>query len=299
MPDEKNNPEAWTIGRLLNWTTDFFTQQGLEGARLDAEVLLAHCRGCQRILLYTMFDEQAPEKLRSDFRQLVRHRAAGKPVAYLVGSKEFYSLEFQVTPDVLIPRPETELLVVAILDHAKEQGRGAAPLAIADVGTGSGVLAVCAAKHLPQAEVTALDKSPAALKVASGNAERHGVSQRVQFVESDLFTALPSTATFDFVISNPPYISPEELDGLEPTVRDFEPRLALDGGVDGMEVIRQLVAGLPQRLRPDGMLLMEISPMIAPRVESLLDASPLERLETIKDLDGHARIVQAVVGSSS
>ena len=305
-----SNEDPWTIGRLLNWTADYFAKQGIESARLEAEVLLAHCQGCQRIMLYTMFDEPAPELLRNDFRALVRKRVAGTPVAYLVGMREFYSLEFRVTPDVLIPRSETELMVMTLLDYvherakldangrAKEKRAGEA-LSIVDMGTGSGVLAVCAAKHLPQAKVTAVDISPAALQVAQSNAEKHVVADRIQFVEGDLFAALPAEATFDFVLSNPPYVSPEEIEGLEPMVRDFEPRLALDGGVNGMEVIERMVAELPRRLRPGGHALIEISPTMVHHAEALLDASPLQRLPTLNDLEGQSRIVQACVASVS
>ncbi len=179
MPDE-----PWTIGRLLNWTTDFLREKGVESPRLDAEVLLAAARGCQRIELYTAFDEPAPDALREKFRALVKERAAGKPVAYLVGRREFFSLAFEVTPDVLIPRPETELVVVRALDLAKQIDDG--PLEIADVGTGSGVLAVTLAKHLPQCRVTATDVSAAALAIAQRNAERHGVGGRIEWYEGDL-----------------------------------------------------------------------------------------------------------------
>src|SRR3981081_1373667 len=165
--------EQWTIGRLLAWTTDYLKRQGAESPRLDAEILLAAVRNCQRIQLYTSFDEPADEPTRERFRELVRRRAEGTPVAYLVGHKEFYSLSFRVSPDVLIPRPETELLVVRLLDIAKScpaaktgpVEANAAPFTIADVGTGSGIIAICAAKHLPGARVTAIDISPAALAV--------------------------------------------------------------------------------------------------------------------------------------
>ncbi|MCO6043609.1 peptide chain release factor N(5)-glutamine methyltransferase [Aeoliella sp. ICT_H6.2] len=291
--EAKPDPDAWTIGRLLNWTTDFFTQRGVESARLEAEVLLAHCRGCQRILLYTAFDEPASEQLREKFRALVRERAAGKPVAYLVGKREFYSHDFEVTPDVLIPRPETELLVVGLLDHAKEQGRAAEPLALADVGTGSGIIAICAAMNLKAAHVTALDLSTHALEVAQRNAEKHHVAERIEFVESDLFAAVNDGVTYDFIASNPPYITTAELAELDKSVKDFEPMLALDGGAEGTTVVERLIAEATTRLKPGGILMMEISPMIAARVEQLVTDSPLEKLETLKDLDGHARIVQA------
>jgi release factor glutamine methyltransferase len=265
-------PEPWTIGRLLKWTTDHFRQQGSDSPRLDAEVLLAHARGCQRIELYTTFDEVAGDELRTQYRELVKRRADGVPIAYLVGRKEFYSLSFIVSPDVLIPRPETEHLIVALLDRAKAFPADV-PLHIADVGTGSGILAVCAAKMLAHANVTAIDISPAALAIAKHNAESLGVADRVAFVESDLFAALPEELMFDFVLSNPPYVSEREFAALERDVREHEPRLALVSGARGVEVIERLIPQAAQRLRPGGWLMLEFSPMIAAEVQRLLETS--------------------------
>jgi release factor glutamine methyltransferase len=285
-------PEPWTIGRLLQWTTDYLKEHGSETPRLDAEVLLAHARGCQRIALYTAFDEPAADDLRTKFRALVKERAEGKPVAYLVGHREFYSMSFRVTPDVLIPRPETELLVVRLLDIAKE--RGGQPLAIADVGTGSGIIAIVAAKRLPQAQVTAIDTGRAALDVARSNAESHGVADRIQWIESDLFAAVPAGKTFDIVATNPPYITEAEYQQLSKTVKDFEPRAALIAGPYGTEVIERLIPQAADRLNSGGWLLMETSPMIEPAVRAVMETeSRFELAPTIKDLAGHPRIVQA------
>jgi len=285
--------QPWTVGRLLNWTADFLRDKGADSPRLDAEVLLAHARDCQRIELYTAFEEEAAEPLRETFRELVRRRAAGTPVAYLVGHREFFSLSFQVTPDVLIPRPESELLVVRILDLAKTQSEEKA-LRIADVGTGSGILAVCCAKHLPTCSITAIDISPAALKVAQSNAEKHGVADRVEFVCSDLFAELPVPTEYDIIVSNPPYVASAEMPGLATDVRDYEPHLALDGGEQGTEVIERLIPQAVERLRPGGWLLMEIGPGNAELVEQLVAAnSGLTPHETIADLAGHPRVVQA------
>src|SRR3982751_4332946 len=154
--------EPWTIGRLLSWTVEYLGKHGAENPRLDAEVLLAEARGCKRIDLYTAYGEPASDEVRTAFRELVRRRAEGTPVAYLVGRREFYSLDFEVNTDVLIPRPETELLVVALLDHMKNRPANDSTIEIADVGTGSGILAVCAAKYVPNSRVTAIDISPAA-----------------------------------------------------------------------------------------------------------------------------------------
>lgn len=289
MTDE----QAWTIGRLLNWTTDFLRDKGADSARLDAEVLLAHARGCQRIELYTAFEEEADEALRESFRELVRRRAAGTPVAYLVGHREFFSMSFQVTPDVLIPRSETELIVVRVLDLAKSLAASDG-FQIADIGTGSGILAVCCAKHLPGSQVSAIDISPAALAIAQSNAEQHGVTEQIEFVESDLFDSYPRDDEFDVIVSNPPYVATHEMSELDPGVREHEPHLALDGGEQGTEIIARLIPQAAQRLKSGGWLLMEVGPYNAQKVEQLVDEQPgLTREVTIPDLAGHPRVVQA------
>jgi release factor glutamine methyltransferase len=284
--------EVWTLGRLLQWTTDYLRKQGAESPRLDAEVLLAHVRGCPRIALYTSFDEPADDAQRQRFRDLVKRRAAGTPVAYLVGYREFYSLRFDVTPDVLIPRPETEFLVVAMLDCL---GKGSDKSAhVVDVGTGSGAIAVCAAKHAANCQVIAVDISPAALIVAAGNAERHEVDGRIEFIEGDLLAGLSAEPKFDVIASNPPYVSAAEMQKLPRDVRDFEPHLALLGGERGTEIISRLIPQAAERLIPGGSLLMEISPMIHNDVCELLAADArFAPATTIKDLAGLARVVSA------
>jgi release factor glutamine methyltransferase len=312
--------EAWTIGRLLTWTIEYLGRHGVENPRLDAEVLLATARGCRRIDLYATYGELADEQTRSAFRELVRRRADGTPVAYLVGKREFYSLEFEVTPDVLIPRPETELVVVALLDHVKARGAGGwglraseenassvlapslqppAPLAIADVGTGSGILAVCAAKYVANSSVTAIDISPVALSVAKRNAERHGVAERITFVESNLFANVPSEARFDYIVSNPPYVSTGEMSSLAAEVRKHEPHVALHAGEGGSNVIKPLVEQAAQRVNPGGALIMEVSPMIAAEVEEIIRrTTEFELGPTMRDLAGHPRVVQAKVAGA-
>lgn len=281
--------ETWTIGKLLTWTTDYLKKGGSTSPRLDAEVLLAHACGCQRIELYTTFDQEPTEEARVAFRELVRRRNEGTPVAYLVGYKEFYSMQFEVNPDVLIPRPETEHLVVAALDRAKELGPQA--LRIVDVGTGSGAIAVTVAKHLKTCHITAIDKSPTALAVARRNAEKHQLSEdQITFVESDLLSALPADATFDLVLSNPPYVSQAEFEQLPITVRNFEPQLALVSGPDGSEVIARLLIEAQLRLKPRGYCIFEFSPMLNQRLDSFVGTGWDTPLVT-KDLAGLARIV--------
>ena len=286
--------ESWTIGRLLEWTSGFLRDKGADSPRLDAEVLLAEALGCRRIDLYTKFAEEPSEPARTAFRAFVKRRAEGMPVAYLVGRREFYSLSFRVTPDVLIPRPETEFLVITLLDHAKElSSESKKALEIVDIGTGSGILAICAAKYVEDARVTAVDVSPAALAVAQSNAADHSVAERIAFVESDLFAAVPAGGKFDFVLSNPPYITTAEMEQLPADVARYEPHLALAAGSQGTEVIERLLPQAADRLRPGGWLLMEISPTIEPAVMRLAAAEArFEAAETRKDLSGLARVVQ-------
>jgi release factor glutamine methyltransferase len=284
--------ETWTIGRLLAWTTDYLKRHQADSPRLEAEVLLAHALGCARIGLYTAFDEEPSEAVRSTFRELVRRRAEGEPVAYLVGHREFYSLTFRVGPAVLIPRPETETLVLVLIDLVKAAGMSAP--AIADVGTGSGVIAICAAKYLPQAQLVAIDTSPEALALARANAADHGVAERIEYLEGDLLGPVASGREFDLIVSNPPYVSDSEWEALAPDVRHYEPRTALVAGPQGTEVIARLIPQAAERLRPGGHLLLEISPMIHEAVLGLLAAEPrLEPQPTVKDLARHPRVVVA------
>jgi release factor glutamine methyltransferase len=292
--------ESWTIGRLLEWTTGYLEQRGADAPRLDAEVLLAEALSCQRIELYTRFDEIPGEPARTAFRELVRRRAEGAPVAYLVGRREFYSLSFRVTPDVLIPRPETEFVVIRLLDLAAEwaaalgQDAGGAGPAIADVGTGSGIIAICAARRIASSRVLALDVSRAALAVAAANARDHGVIEQIEFVESDLFAKVPPDRRFDFIVSNPPYVSSGEMAALAPDVRSHEPRLALEAGPQGTAVIERLVPQAAERLLPDGWLLMEISPQLDAVVREIVQRSgAFELFPTVKDLAHLPRVVQA------
>lgn len=288
--------QAWTVGRLLNWTAEYLGKQGAMSPRLDAEVLLAHVRRCERIMLYAAFDEEADEPTRVAFRELVRRRAEGTPVAYLVGAKEFYSLSFEVTPEVLIPRPETEFLVVTALDLAKEIPAPAdGPLTIADVGTGSGAVAVCLARGLPKARVVATDISPEALQVARRNAARHGVEERIELLQSDLLAELPEQQAFHVIASNPPYISREEMAELPRDVADYEPHLALNGGQrDGAEISLRLIAEAIPRLHGGGALVLETSPMLAKRLQQHLNEHPeMTSAEVTQDLAGLARIVAA------
>jgi release factor glutamine methyltransferase len=282
--------QPWTIGRLLEWTTRYLADKGIESPRLETQILLAHAMGCKRIQLYARFDELVEEPHRQKFRELIGRRLKGCPVAYLVGTKEFFSLELEVTPAVLIPRPDSECLVDACLRLAKDQ---AAPCVL-DVGTGSGCLAVAIAWHNKKAQVTAIDISAEALAVAARNAARHGVAPRVQFLEGDLFGPLPGDAQFDLIVSNPPYVPHGDIPELEQTVRDFEPHLALDGGPDGFDVFGRLVAGAGSFLREGGWLLIEIGAAQEQEARRRVESqSGFELAPTLRDGAGQPRALRA------
>lgn len=277
--------ETWTFGRLLSWTTEYLQKHGSQSGRLDSEILLAHAADCERIHLYASFNDEPTEEVKAAFREMVKRRAEGTPVAYLVGYKEFYSTSFEVNPDVLIPRPETEHLVMEAIDRAREleSVRKGQPLRIADIGTGSGAIAITIAKQLPDATIVASDVSPAALEVARRNAERNEVGDRVEFLESDLLSAHPEQPLYDLILSNPPYVSEQEFDGLEKTVREYEPRQALVGGPEGFELIVQLLEQAKPKLAEDGFLICEFSPMLAKRQSEFVNAA-WECKKLLKDL---------------
>jgi release factor glutamine methyltransferase len=282
--------EPWSIKRLLDWTGRYLSGKDFETPRLDAEVLLAHALGCKRIELYTRHDEEPSEEQRARFKELVRQRVNGCPVAYLVGRKEFFSLEFEVGRDVLIPRPDTESVVVECLRLAK----GMAAPAVLDIGTGSGCLAVSAAKYHKTAQVTATDVSAAALAVAARNAGKHGVADRIRFLEGDLYAPVSAGERFDFILSNPPYIPHGDIPTLPVGVRDFEPDIALDGGPDGYAVFDRLIAGAAERLRPGGCLIVEIgSPQEEPARRRIDALGVFDLGKTIIDGSGHPRVLRA------
>jgi release factor glutamine methyltransferase len=280
----------WPVGRLLDWTAKYFAQKGSDYPRLDAEVLLAHCLGWRRIDLYTRYEESPSEEVRKRFKELIGRRIEGCPVAYLVGRKEFFGLELVVSPAVLIPRPESEYVVMECLRLAKDMAQPR----VLDIGTGSGNLTVAIAHQHKGARVTAIDISPEALAVASHNAIKHAVADRVRFLAGDLFSPLSPEDQFDFVLSNPPYIAHEELAKLPGGVRDYEPRVALDGGPGGFALFDRLIAGAPEHLAPDGYLIVEIgAPQEKPARERITAQGGYELGETILDGSGHPRVLRA------
>ncbi|MFO0880929.1 MAG: peptide chain release factor N(5)-glutamine methyltransferase [Gemmataceae bacterium] len=282
--------DPWTIRRLLEWTARHFTGKGLDSPRLDAELLLAHALECPRIILYTRVDEEPAEAQRTRFRDLVKQRLEGRPVAHLLGRKEFFSYEFEVSPAVLIPRPDSEWLVT----HALELLKPLESPRVLDLGTGSGCLAISLALRHRGAQITAVDLSPAALEVARRNAERHKVTDRIHFLEGDLFAPLDPTEQFDLLLSNPPYIRHADLASLEADVRDYEPHLALDGGDDGFAVIDRILAGAPARLTAQGSLVFEIGhDQETAGQERFARVGGWEPVRTIHDAAGHPRVLSA------
>jgi len=282
--------QPWTIGRLLEWTKQYLTQKKLESPRLETEVLLAHTLGCKRIDLYARFEEEASEESRQKFRDLIRQRLGGCPVAYLVGVKEFFVLEFEVNPSVLIPRDDSGCLVEECLRLSRDFPEPR----VLDIGAGSGNLTVAVAWKNKKARVTAVDISSEALAVASRNATRHGVADRVRFLQGDLFSPLLAEERFEFIVSNPPYIPHADIAQLDLTVRNYEPHLALDGGHDGFAVFDRLLAGAGDRLQPGGYLLVEIgSPQEEDARRRFLAYPGFELAATIRDSEGRPRVLRA------
>lgn len=277
--------EKWTILKVLQWTTGYFSGKGIEQPRADAEVLLAHLLGVQRIQLYLNYDKPlAPGEL-ARYRELVRRRAAHEPTQYILGRQEFWSLEFEVTPDVLIPRPETELIVEKVLELAADR-----PMLALDIGTGSGAIAVALAHESPLMSIIAGDRSLPALKVARRNADRHGVIDRVHFVQMDLMEALLPKRQFDFIVSNPPYVSEAEFLDLAPEIANYEPHSALrGGGSHGLDLVHGILRKFRDYLKPDGSLLTEIGQGQA----EILERELTLKHEFIKDYAGIKRVLHA------
>jgi release factor glutamine methyltransferase len=286
-------PTVWTVRDLITWTAKHFAAKGIDDPAKEARLLLAHALGCRPIEVLTRYDDPPTDAERLRFRELVKRRADGCPVAYLIGTKDFYLLTFEVTADVLIPRPDTETLVQTGLDFLK----GKPTPAVLDLGTGSGCVAVSIAHKVKAARVTAVDVSAAAAAVAARNAEKHGVGDRVTVLVGDLFAPLPADARFDLIVSNPPYIAASEIDTLEIGVRQFEPRLALDGGADGLDFYRRLAAGAAGWLKPGGHLMAEVGWTQDEAVRELFAAAGWVPLPSVKDQEGRWRVVRGTIGS--
>ncbi len=281
--------EVWTSLKLVAWTQEFFARKGVDAPRLTAELLLAHALSCDRIRLYLDFDKPLGEAELTRFRDLVRRRSEGEPTAYLVGKKDFYGRIFRVDRRVLVPRPETELVLEAALSALPEGGRAL------DLCTGSGCLAVSIALERKGARVVATDSSAEALEVARENARLLGAV--VEFAAGDLWAAVHGSERFDVVVSNPPYIPAKELAGLPREVRQ-EPCIALDGGVDGLAVLRRVIEGAPAWLEPGGTLVVEMHETHAEVLPGLCLAAGFAKAEARRDLAGLPRLTVATVAGS-
>ncbi|MBW1916504.1 MAG: peptide chain release factor N(5)-glutamine methyltransferase [Deltaproteobacteria bacterium] len=285
---------AWTIMELLCWTTSYFHHKGISEPRASAEVLLAHCLGRGRLALYLQHDQPLSTAELANFKELIRRRLAGEPTQYITGHQEFWSLDFLVNPAVLIPRPETEILIDTVLKQVQQPDFPLAQGPLLDLGTGSGVLAIVLARELPVARFVALDLSAAALAVAQENARRHQVVERIGFIRGDLFQPLAPRPTFSVIISNPPYVPTREWQHLPREIRHYEPRAALDGGPDGLAVIRRLVSEAHQYLIPGGLLALEVGQGQASAVlDLLLQQGAYAPAETRYDYQKIQRVVFA------
>ncbi|MGA2404504.1 MAG: peptide chain release factor N(5)-glutamine methyltransferase [Syntrophobacteraceae bacterium] len=279
--------EQWTVLKVLQWTTEYFSEKGFEQPRADAEVLLAHALGMERIHLYLNHDKPLSAEELARFRGFIRRRAAFEPTQYITGKQEFWSLDFEVTPAVLIPRPETEVLVEKALEIA-----GNEPFLVLDLGAGSGAIAVALAHERTGIRVIAADKSWSAIEVARRNAVRHGVADRISFVVADLFGALASRPLFDLIVSNPPYVSDAEFLDLAPEIANYEPRSALrGGGKRGLALIRKIVEQFHVHLKQRGSLLLEIGLGQAEILEAEFPQDLAARFQFIEDYSGIKRVL--------
>ncbi len=266
---------------------------GIESARLDAELLMAAAAGVTRAAVITGWIDLSPATL-NNFETMIARREKREPIAYIVGHKEFYSLDFEVSPAVLIPRPESEIVVAEALDFIA----GAPDARVLDIGTGSGAIAVAIAVNAARARVTAVDISADAIAVASRNAEHHRVGDRVIFRRADCFEILdggPALGSFEVIVSNPPYLDDAEIAALEPDVRAFEPRVAISAGAGGLDILRRIAAGAPLHLASDGELIVEVAAGQATKaaVAKLVEEAGLRVVSVINDFAGHPRVVRA------
>ncbi len=275
----------WTIREVLNWTRGYLEDVGIVQPRLEAEILLAHALDVDRLHLYLAPDKPLTNNERSRYRGIVKQRHSGTPLQHVIGEVSFYGLRFRVDREVLIPRAETEELLDQVIKRAPRDR----DIRCLDLGTGTGVIAVCMARYLPSAQVTAVDISPAALEIAQGNAMLNEVNDRIIFIQSDWFSHVEGE--FDFIVSNPPYIRSGELDSLPKDVRVHEPSVALDGGTDGLQKIRAIAAQLRTHLRPDGVVLMEIGHDQGEGAKEILENIELADVSIERDMAGKDRFV--------
>jgi len=292
-PSPPAQKQIWTILEVLRWTIGRFERHGIASARLDAELLATLAFSRTRIELYTHFDQPLGDPELAAYRGLVQRRMSGESVAYILGRKEFWSLDLLVDARVLVPRPDTETLVEQAMDVLKAMDGNVRALRVADIGTGSGALALALKKERPGDEVFAVDVSSDALEVARGNASRLGLD--ITFVQGDLVAPLAGLGLFDLVASNPPYIPSQDIAGLSPEVRR-EPHLALDGGTDGLVLVRRLAKEARAILAPGGALAMEIGAGQVGTAMEILRGEGYTNIGVRKDLAGIERVVFGTIG---
>ncbi|MHB1391176.1 MAG: peptide chain release factor N(5)-glutamine methyltransferase [Thermoleophilia bacterium] len=290
-------PAIETIATLLSKSTLYLKEKGSPTPRLDAEVLLAEVLHATRVDLYINLKQPLIKEEVDAYRELIRRRGLGEPVAYITGRAFFRTLTLSVSPAVLVPRPETEHVVEAAIRFLMEGEWGPRRPQVLDVGTGSGAIAIALAVSYPDIRVTAIDASDAALRLAGENARVADASDEIEFTRSDLFDDLDPTQTFDLIVSNPPYISAAEWPTLPVDVREFEPRQAFWGGEDGLDFYRRLAVEAPQFLKPRGCLIMEIGHTQSDAVKELLaETGHFGTVTVEKDYAGHDRVVIAMRG---
>jgi release factor glutamine methyltransferase len=282
-----------TLLEILRGSTDYLTRAGVQSARLEAEILLAHVLGVGRLDLYLQFERPLTEPDLTELRSLLRRRVQGTPVAYLTGEREFFGLRFSVREGVLIPRPESELVVeLALARLAAKDG----PTVAADVGTGSGCIGIAIAVRALSTRVDAVDISDTAVQVARSNAVQLGVSERVTVIQGSWGRPLKGRGPYNLIVSNPPYVSTAELADLEPGVRDFEPILALDASRDGLAPYRELLVELPELPAADATILLEVDPRRAGAVAKLASENwPSAELKLHRDLSGRDRVLEVAL----
>jgi release factor glutamine methyltransferase len=290
---EADSADVWTIRRVIAWATDDLKKRGMPSPRLDVEVLLGHVLKLNRVGLVIDADRPLSKDELGAYRARHMRRRAGEPVAYLLGAREFYGRDFRVDARVLIPRPDTEALIEVALERTRPLSLAARVL---DLCTGSGCVAITIARERPTMRVTASDLSPGALTVARENAIRLGAAT-IGLVQSDLFAAFdPARARFDLITANPPYIADEEIPTLAVDIHKFEPRLALAGGADGLDLVRRILADAPRFLAPGGVLAMEIGAGQSPDVIALFEGAGFADVTAKRDYGGHERVISGVRG---
>ena len=286
--------EVWTIQKLLNWVTQHFTEKGIDSPRLSAELLLSHVLGLKRIELYTQFDKPVGKEHLGRLRDLVKRAAEHEPVAYLVGRTEFYSLEVNVASDCMIPRPETELLTERAIEFLR--GRKG-PQFVCDLCTGCGCIAAAIAKNHADCRIIATDICGAALGIAVKNIDKCGLQERVMLLCGDLFEPIVpqlDVSKFDLIVCNPPYVSAPEFEKLQKNVKDYEPRLALYAGQDGLDIYRRICEKVTDFLKPDAALMLEIGYAQGRAVKELLETTGIfTEIKVEKDFHNNDRIVTA------